>query len=123
MLKKFGLSLLVLAIFALFSSVLMAQTPLTQADVDLFIKVSQAADPEAQAKVITDSGIDPNAYGLAQGKIVSVAGMLYQNVPEDTIKAGLAQNPVTAITDDEFALLIGQKDALIEAFKALTKVQ
>jgi hypothetical protein len=123
MIRKFGLCLAIVFTFAFLSTALMAQTPITQADVDLFIKISQAESPEAQAAVISESGIDPNVYAVSQGKIASVAGMFHQNIDDATIKSTLAQNPMLSLTDEEFALLSGQKDALITAYKVFAKIQ
>ena len=120
MLKKFGLTLLTLSLCAVFSAALFAQDltapPVTQADVDLFIKVSLAADPVAKQKLITDAGSDPVAVAVNQGKIGAVAGLYAQGLDSASIKAALDQNPTTAISDDEIKLLEGQKAAIVDAF-------
>jgi hypothetical protein len=109
----------VLALSVIFGAALFAQAsaPLTQADVDLYIKSSQTADPVEKANLITGAA-DPAAAAVNQGKIAAAAAMFAMGQTEDAIKTALNQNPVTAITDAELAVITEQKQAVVDAYNA-----
>jgi hypothetical protein len=121
MLKKFGLFVLTLSCCTLFAAALFAQVPtpaaITQADVDLYVKLSSTPDPVEKQKLMTEAGSDIVSISMNQGKIAALAAMLSQGMTEDAAKQTLNQNPQTSLSDDELALLVGQKDALVAAFK------
>ncbi|MDR1486445.1 MAG: hypothetical protein LBT62_00395 [Deltaproteobacteria bacterium] len=121
MIKKFGLLLLVLVIGAIFSTALMAQktTPITKADVDLFLKLSAIADPMERATAMSQAGKPEELPDITtkQGLITALGAYLGNpQMTEDAIKAAL---PQLNVTEEEYAVILEQKDAVVEAAKAV----
>lgn len=128
MLKKLSLSLLVITLSAIFCASLFAQVPtpppLTQADIDLFIKISLEPDAAKKAALMAGGG-DPMATAGNQAKVTTIAAMLMQGQDDPAlIKTALSQSPMTAaITDEEIKLVTDQKAAVVDALKVASSIQ
>jgi hypothetical protein len=119
MLKKFGIFALTLSFCILSAAALCAQKPptaITQADIDLYVKISATSDVAQKQKLLSQAGTDPIAISLNRGKISALSGMLAQGLPEDAIRQTMNQTPSTSLTEAEWNLLIRQKDALIDSY-------
>jgi hypothetical protein len=113
------------AVFALASASLFAQVPgvkdvtLTEKDVKTFIEFANST-PEAQAKLMSDSGLDPVNWASALGKISLVVGLRAMGQSADMEKNMLAQNPTFKYSDAELALINANEAELVASYKKMT---
>ncbi|MDR1657507.1 MAG: hypothetical protein LBT47_08135 [Deltaproteobacteria bacterium] len=106
------------------SSLAMAQVPqlpdapVTDADIDLFIKLSET-DANGQAQLLSTQA-DPTKASVAYNKIVVVATYFSQNMDTATLKTALSANPAMTISDEDLAVIEARKADVVAAFKKLT---
>ena len=121
MIKKFGPAFGVF-LFCLFlipamaAPVLMAQdAAVNSADVDLFIKLAYTKGAPGKQQLMRDSGRDVSSLASTQGKIGTVAAMIYSKMPDDQIKANMSS---WGVSPAEFAAIVNRRDEVVAAFRA-----
>lgn len=87
------------------------EPPLTQADIDAFLKMAPQAeavmsDPAATVKLYQDNNMTPQRFGVVGGKI-SVGVLLSQGVTREQL-ASFGQFPEYMVPNDDEVALIGK---------------
>jgi len=99
------------------------EPPLTQADIDTFIKImpemSQAAakDPAVAVKIYQEAGLTENRFGLIFSR-VTLGLLIASGIPRETLLSGQDVPEVLMPGDSELDLISRNMEALGQVFES-----